>query len=183
MISPIVSVMPWVCWRAVTAAATSMSLSQLALERLRCGSMRTQTASSAVEPIGRRSLNALAWCFLVLIVPGLVVGALIHEAGGEFALGGLLSAALGVSAAYSGWALTSKKWSEISAPLISHKGGRRLLIASVLIHLWWFALALLMLTAPRVTVWMDLALLPPILVGTVGLDIARHAYVLPPAEG
>jgi hypothetical protein len=182
MISPIVSVMPWVCWRAVTAAATSMSLSRLALERLRCGSMRTQSASPAVGPIGRRSLTALAWCFLVLIVPGLVAGVLIHRAGAEFALGGLLSAALGVSAAYSGWALTSKKWSDISAPLISETAGRRLLIASVLSQLWWFALALVMLKASHVTVWMEVALLPPILVGTVGLDIARHAYVLPADE-
>jgi hypothetical protein len=143
---------------------------------------RTQAPPAAVRPIGRPSLESLSWCFLVLIVPGLAAGVLIYEAGGEFALGGLLSAALGVSAAYSAWALTSKKWSETSAPLISAEGGRRLLIASVLIHLWWFALALLMLTAPRVTVWMDLALLPAILVGTVGLDIARRAYVLPAEE-
>jgi hypothetical protein len=143
--------------------------------------MRTQAASTTVGPLGRGSLTALLWCLLVLITPGLIAGALIHKAGAEFALGGLLSAALGVSAAYSGWALTSKKWSDISAPLISETAGRRLLIASVLSQLWWFALALVMLKAPHVTVWMEVALLPPIILGTVGLDIARRAYVLPGA--
>jgi hypothetical protein len=123
------------------------------------------------------------WCLLVLITPGLVVGAFIQELGAEFTLGGLLSAGLGVSAAYGGWALTSKRWSGTSPALISEQAGRRLLIASVLSQLWWFALALVMLKAPRVTVWMEVALLPPVILGTVGLDIARRAYVLPPAEG
>ena len=84
-----------------------------------------------------------------------------------------------MSAAYGGWALTSKRWSGTSPALISEMGGRRLLIASVLSQLWWFALALLMLTAPHVTVWMEVALLPPVILGTFGLDIARRAYVLP----
>ena len=106
----------------------------------------------------------------------------MHKAGAEFALGGILSAGLGVAATYCGWALTSKRWSGTSPALISKTGGRRLLIASVLSHLWWFALALLMLKGPHVTVWMEVALLPPIVLGTVGLDIARRAYVLP-AEG
>jgi hypothetical protein len=141
--------------------------------------MRTQAASTAVGPLGRSSFAALVWCFLVLIVPGLVVGLLIHEAGKEFALGGILSAGLGVAAAYCGWAFTSKRWSGTSPALISETGGRRLLIASVLAHLWWFALALLMLKGPHVTVWMAVALLPPIALGAVGLDIARRAYVLP----
>jgi hypothetical protein len=87
-------------------------------------------------------------------------------------------AALGVGAAYSGWALTNKKWSGTSTPLISDKGGRRLLIASVLSQLWWLAVALLMLKGPHVTVWMEVALLPPLIVGSVGLDIARRAYVV-----
>jgi hypothetical protein len=116
-------------------------LSQLALARLRCSSMRTQSASPAVGAAGRSSFTALVWCFLALIVPGLVAGALIHDAGAEFALGGLLSAGLGVSAAYSGWALTSKRWSGTSPALIGETGGRRLLVASVLSQLWWFALA------------------------------------------
>jgi hypothetical protein len=114
-----------------------------------------------------------------LISPGLLVGVLLHGAGGEFALGGILSAALGVSAGYSGWALTDAKWSGRSSPLISDKGGRRLLIASVLAKLWWLAVALLMLKGPHVTVWMEVGLLPPLIVGSVGLDIARRAYVLP----
>jgi hypothetical protein len=141
--------------------------------------MRTQAALSTVGPLGRSSFAALVWCFLVLIIPGLVAGALMHKAGAEFALGGILSAGLGVAAAYCGWALTSKRWSGTSPALISKTGGRRLLIASVLSHLWWFALALLMLKGPHVTVWMEVALLPPIVLGTVGLDIARRAYVLP----
>jgi hypothetical protein len=154
-------------------------LSRLALARLRCGSMKTQSASPAVPAAGRSSFTALVWCFLVLIVPGVLAGALINGAGAEFALGGLLSAGLGVSAAYSGWALTSKRWSGTSPALISETGSRRLLIASVLSQLWWFALALLMLKGPHVTVWMEAALLPPIVLGTFGLDIARRAYVLP----
>ena len=145
--------------------------------------MRTQSASRASGGAGRSSFTALVWCFLVLIVPGLVVGALIHKVGGEFALGGLLSAVLGVSAAYTGCALTSKRWSGTSPALISATGSRRLLIASVLAQLWWFALALVMLKASHVTVWMEVALLPPLILGTVGLDIARRAYVLPAAEG
>jgi hypothetical protein len=104
---------------------------------------------------------------------------LLHGAGGEFALGGILSGALGVSAGYSGWALTNAKWSRISTPLISNKGGRRLLIASVLAQLWWLAVALLMLKGPHVTLWMEAGLLPPLIVGSVGLDIARRAYILP----
>jgi hypothetical protein len=141
--------------------------------------MRTQAASGAVAGAGRSSLAALVWCLLVLITPGLVAGALIHDAGAEFALGGLLSAALGVSAAYSGWALTSKRWSGTSPALISEQAGRRLLVASVLAQLWWLALALLMLKAPHVTVWMEVAVLPPVILGSFGLDIARRAYVLP----
>jgi hypothetical protein len=141
--------------------------------------MTTQATSTATGPLGRSSLTALVWCSLVLIIPGLVAGALIHKAAAGFALGGLLSAALAVAAAYCGWALTNKKWSDISAPLISDVAGRRLLIASVVSHLWWFALTLLMLTSPHVTVWMGAALLPPIILGTLGLDIARRAYVLP----
>jgi hypothetical protein len=112
--------------------------------------MRTQAASPAVGPTGRRSITALLWCFLVLISPGLLAGVLIHDAGAEFALGGVLSAALGVSAGYSGWAgwaLTNAKCSATSTPLISNKGGRQLLIASVLSQLWWLAVALLMLKA------------------------------------
>lgn len=145
--------------------------------------MRAQSASPAAGAAGRSSFTALVWCFLVLIVPGLVAGALIHKAGVEFALGGLLSAGLGVTAAYGGWALTSKRWSGTSPALISEQAGRRLLIASVLAQLWWFALALLMLKGPHVTVWMEVALLPPVILGSVGLDIARRAYVLPAAEG
>jgi hypothetical protein len=141
--------------------------------------MRMQATSSAVGPIGRRSLTALLWCFLVLISPGLLAGVLFHEAGAELALGGILSGALGVSAGLSGWALTKKKWSGTSTPLISDKGGRRLLIASVLNLLWWLAVALLMFKGPHVTVWMEVALLPPLVVGSVGLDIARHAYFIP----
>jgi hypothetical protein len=120
---------------------------------------------------------------LVLTTPGLVVGLVIHEAGKEFALGGLLSAGLGVTAAYGGWALTSKRWSGTSPALISQHAGHRLLVASVLSQLWWFALALVMLKASHVTVWMEVALLPPLILGTFGLDIARRAYVLPAAEG
>jgi hypothetical protein len=111
------------------------------------------------------------------------VGLLIHEAGKEFAMGGLLSAGLGVSAAYVGWAFTSKKWSGTSPRLISETGGRRLLIASVLSQLWWFALTLVMLKASHVTVWMEVALVPPIVLGAVGLDIARRAWGLPAGEG
>jgi hypothetical protein len=144
--------------------------------------MRTQAASPAVGPLGRSSFAALVWCFLVLIIPGLIAGALMHKAGVEFALGGILSAGLGVSAAYSGWVFTDKKWSDISTPLISETAARRLLIASVLSQLWWFVLALLMLKGPHVTVWMEVALLPPLILGSVGLDIARRAYVLP-ADG
>ncbi len=145
--------------------------------------MRTPAASSAAAGAGRSSFTALVWCLLVLITPGLVVGALIHKVGGAFALGALLSAALGVSAAYSGCALTSKRWSGTSPALISERAGRRLLIASVLSQLWWFALALVMLKASHVTVWMEVALLPPLILGAVGLDIARRAFVLPAAEG
>jgi len=141
--------------------------------------MRARAASGAVGGAGRSSLAALVWCFLALIAPGLVAGALIHKAGAEFALGGLISAGLGVTAAYGGWALTSKRWSGTSPPLISAKAGRRLLVASVLTQLWWFALALVMLKAPHVTVWMEVALVPPIVLGSVGLDIARRAWVLP----
>src|SRR3984893_4574155 len=108
-----------------------------------------------------------------MIGPGLLAGVLLHGAGGEFALGGILSGALGVSAGYSGWALTNAKSSGISTPLISNKGGRRLLIASVLAQLWWLAVAVLMLKGPHVTVWMEVGLLPPLIVGSVGLDIAR----------
>lgn len=107
----------------------------------------------------------------------------MHKAGVEFALGGILSAGLGVSAAYTAWVMTNKKWSGISAPLISETAGRRLLVASVLGQLWWFALALLMFIGPHVTVWMEVALVPPIILGSVGLDIARRAYVLPVGEG
>ncbi len=141
--------------------------------------MRTRTAPPAIGAAGRSSFTALVWCLLALISPGLVVGLLIHEAGKEFALGGLLSAGLGVTAAYGGWALTSKRWSGTSPALISEQAGRRLLVASVLSQLWWFALALVMLKAPHVTVWMEVALVPPIVLGTVGLDIARRAWVLP----
>ena len=148
----------------------------ISTQRLR---MRTQAVSPAVGPAGRSSLTALLWCFVILISPGLLAGVLLHGVGGEFALGGILSGALGVSAGYSGWALTNAKWSGISTPLISNNGGRRLLIASVLAQLWWLAVALLMLKGPQVTVWMEVGLLPPLIVGSVGLDIARRAYTLP----
>jgi hypothetical protein len=36
--------------------------------------------------------------------------------------------------------------------------------------------------SPHVTVWTEVALLPPLVVGSVGLDIARRAYLLP-ADG
>jgi hypothetical protein len=109
------------------------------------------------------------WCFLILILPGLLAGTLMHKAEAEFALD--RSALRG-----TGSERRILRLGPDQQKMVRHIGS--LLIASVLSHLWWFAVALLMLKGPHVTVWMEVALLPQLILGTFGLDIARRAHVL-----